>query len=86
MPTEYPLYVRHEVYQRLANIRGRQRKEIMSFLATLERDPIQRGDYETTSPEGRTVQARILGSFALLFWADHAVAEIKVIDLVPADV
>ena len=85
MPTEYSLFVRYEVYQRLANIRGRQRNQIMSFLPTLEQNPFQHGDYESTSPEGRTVQVKILGSFALLFWADHAVAEIKVIDLVPAD-
>jgi hypothetical protein len=30
-------------------------------------------------------QAKIIGSFALLFWADHPVSEVKVVDLVPAD-
>mgnify|MGYP001598683968 CR=1 FL=1 len=85
MATEYSLYVRHEVYVRLRNARGRSRDHLLRFLDSLQRDPFQRGDYEMISPEGRSIQVKVIGSFALLFWADHAVSEIKVVDLVPAD-
>jgi hypothetical protein len=85
MATEYTLYVRHEVYDRLQGVRGRQRVGILDFLDSLHRDPFQDGDFMTLSPEGRPIQAKIIGSFALLYFADHPVCEVKVVDLVLAD-
>jgi hypothetical protein len=85
MATEYSVYVRHEVYLRLGKVPVRQRSRLLSFFDSLERDPFQHGDYEVISPEDRQIQVKIIGSYALLFWADHPVSEIKVVDLVPAD-
>ncbi len=85
MANEYSLYVRHEIFLRLKKVSSRQRERVLSFLDSLERDPFQPGDYETLSPDGRPIQTKIVGPFAVLFWTDHAVSEIKVVDFVPAD-
>lgn len=85
MAQEYSLYLRHEACLRLRSVRGRQRDRLLSFFDFLERDPFQSGDYEMKSPEGRSIQVKIVGSLAVLYWADHPVKEIKVVDLVPAD-
>ena len=85
MATEYSLYVRHEVYLQLLALRKQPRDRILRFLDSLEHNPYQHGDYEVVSPESRAIQVKIVGSFALLYWADHAVSEVKVVDLVPAD-
>jgi hypothetical protein len=85
MAIEYTLYVRHEVYLRLATVRGRPRDRLLSFFDSLQRNPYQLGDYEAKSPEDRPIQVKIIESFAVLSWADHPVSEIKVVDLVTAD-
>jgi hypothetical protein len=42
------------------------------------------GDYVERDKIGRPLQVLILGRQAVFFWADHAVKEIKIIDLKPA--
>jgi hypothetical protein len=51
----------------------------------LAADPHARGDFVEQDEVGRTVQVKIVGRFAITFWADHAVAEIKVTHIKPAD-
>lgn len=80
------LYVRHEVHLRIGTLRSRARTEIMRFLESLSSDPFQKGDYQDRTPEGRDVQVRVIGSHAVLYWADHPVREVKVVDLVQADI
>lgn len=85
MATGYTLYVRHEVYLLLGRLPRHQRSRILEFLDRLPADPVQHGDYEARSPEGRPIHVKVIGAFAVLFWADHAVSEVKVVDIVPAD-
>lgn len=58
---------------------------MIRFLESLSTDPFQKGDYADRTPEGREVQVKVIGSHALLYWADHPVREVKVVDLVQAD-
>ena len=44
-----------------------------------------KGDYEETDEVGRPVQIKVVGFYALTYWADHAVSEIKVIKVEKAD-
>jgi hypothetical protein len=85
MDSEYDLYIRHEVYLRIGAVRSRARAQILSFLESLTTDPFQKGDYEDRTPEGRDVQVKVIGGYALFYWADHAVRELKVVDFVQAD-
>lgn len=63
----------------------RDRELILSFLESLATNPFQKGDYEEMDDTGRPIQIRIIGGYALTFWADHAVKEIKVIRFEKAD-
>ena len=85
MASGYELYVRHEVHLRIAKLRSRARTEIMRFLESLSSDPFQKGDYQDRTPEGRDVQVKVIGFHALLYWADHPVREVRVVDLIQAD-
>jgi hypothetical protein len=86
MGSAYELYVRHEVHLGISAIKSKPRGEIIRFLESLSSDPFQKGDYQDRTPEGREVQVKVIGSHALLYWADHPVREVKVVDLVHADV
>ena len=86
MGSAYDLYVRHEVYLAIGSIKNKPRGEIIRFLESLSSDPFQKGDYQDRTPEGREIQVKVIGSYALLYWVDHPVREVKVVDLVQADV
>ena len=63
----------------------RDREAILSFLEGLAKDPFQRGDYEEHDEVGRPIQIKIVSKYALTYWADHGVKEVKVTKLEPAD-
>ena len=85
MPLDYSPYVRHEVYLQLKNVPRMQRERVMRFMEALAKDPYQTGDYQDRTPEGREIQIKLIGSYAILFWADHAVREMKIVDFEKAD-
>ena len=58
---------------------------MLAFLESLSGNPSQTGDYEEKDDVGRPVQIKILGDYALTFWADHAVREVKVTKVEKAD-
>lgn len=63
----------------------RDRDFILKFLSDLANNPTLKGDYEEQDEVGRPVQIKIIGKYALTFWADHAVKEVKVTKVELAD-
>jgi hypothetical protein len=64
---------------------GPQREAIMKFIRSLADNPNSPGDFVEKDPVGRTVQVKVIGRYAITFWADHAVSEIKVTHIKLAD-
>jgi hypothetical protein len=81
----YRVLISIEVLQLERPSRG-DRDLMLSFLASLEKDPSRRGDYEELDEVGRPVQIKVLGKIAITYWTDHAVKEIKVTKVEKADV
>ena len=65
--------------------RSRDRSKILDFVDSLASDPHRTGDYEEPDNDGRPVQIKIIGGYALTFWADHAVKEVKITRIERAD-
>jgi len=70
---------------RLEKPSRRDRDLMLNFLEALARDPDAKGDYQEQDEVGRTVQIRVMGHYALTYWADHAVREVKVMKIELAD-
>lgn len=85
MLVPYELYVRHEIYHVVQGASRSTRDRIVAFIESLPADPFQSGDYSEPDATGRPCQVKIIGKYAVYFWADHAVKEVKVVDLVDAD-
>jgi hypothetical protein len=81
----YAVYLRIEAAELLKSVATRNRRGIENFVDTLSGNPFKTGDYAETDAAGRPIQIKILGNFAIAFWADHAVKEIKVVAIVRAD-
>ena len=58
---------------------------IIKFLEGLGSNPYGKGDYEEHDSVGRPIQIKVIGKYALTFWADHAVKEVKVTKIEMAD-
>jgi hypothetical protein len=43
--------------------------------------PYRVGDYVEPDEIGRPIQVLVVGRFALWFWSDHTVKEVKILDL-----
>jgi hypothetical protein len=64
---------------------GMQRESVMKFIRSLADNPNTAGDFVEKDNAGRVVQVKVIGSYAVTFWADHAVSEIKVTHIKSAD-
>jgi hypothetical protein len=64
---------------------GMNRERVMKFIRSLANNPNTPGDFSEQDNSGRAVQVKVIARYAVTFWADHAVSEIKVTHIKPAD-
>jgi hypothetical protein len=57
----------------------------MEFIRSLADDPNISGDFSEKDGSGRIVQVKMIGRYALTYWADHPVSEIKITHIKLAD-
>jgi hypothetical protein len=80
----YEVYL-HEKVLECAPRSGSSRRRVMDFVRSLASDPFQKGDYEDSDPAGHRVGVKLVGRYAVTFFVDHAVGEVKVVNIAPAD-
>jgi hypothetical protein len=81
----YRIFVRMEAAEILRAIPGNQRTSVVAFIDSLSGDPNTNGDYSEHDETGRQLEIKVIGSFAITYWADHAATEVKVVDVRRAD-
>ena len=74
---EYEVDLRREVFEFLRQRSRGEQDQLLTPLRTLGRDPYQRGDFTERNRSGRDIEVLVFGRFAILYWADHAVKEMK---------
>ena len=79
-PPAYAPVLSSEATSMLIGLSRSKQQKMIDLLFRLAEHPSQPGDYSTRS-EGRDIQHLRLGDFRVSFWADHAVRELRVIDL-----
>jgi hypothetical protein len=63
---------------------GRRRKEVVDFLKSLHSTEDSVGDFHVTDPEShRPFQVSLVAGYAITWWTDYPVNEIKVVDIRP---
>jgi uncharacterized protein (UPF0210 family) len=80
----YAVYI-NEAALATAPRSGSQRRKMMEFVNSLGENPFTHGDFSEVDGAGRTVQVKVVGRYAVTFWADHAVSEVKITHIKPAD-
>jgi hypothetical protein len=82
---DYDVYVRREAFEFLRHCRVNERELLLKLLRSLGQDPYRRGDFTERDQSGRDVEVVVSRRYAILFWADHAAKEVKIIEIRPAD-
>ena len=82
--THYHVFIAAEVVATLRTCGKREQQVITRLFDELAQEPSRQGDYAEQDEIGRPIQVVIIGSSAVCFWPDHAVKEVKIIDLKPA--
>jgi hypothetical protein len=77
----YSVYVESHIAELFPQMKPKERNQILRLLKKLRTNPFLEGDYVERDNIGRLMQVVIVGQSAVVFWADHAVKEVKVIDL-----
>ena len=80
----YRVLIAKEVIASLSNFSRREKLRLTRLFDELADDPYRAGDYVERDQIGRPIQVLVVGRFALWFWSDHAVKEVKVLDLTSA--
>jgi len=80
----YAVYINEQALE-AAPRSGIGRERVMKFVHSLASSPNTAGDFTEKDHAGRTVQVRVVSGYAITFWADHAVSEIKVTHIKSAD-
>jgi hypothetical protein len=80
----YQLYLHGRAYETLASFSAAERKTPISLFHRLANDPFQPRDYAELA-EGFDVSVMLMGRHAILYRVDHAVKEIKIVDVRQAD-
>ena len=83
--TPYRIFADIEVINTLRTIRLAQRKKIAEFFEDLKVSPETPGDYSEKADSGRQFQTKVIGKWAVTYWTDHPVKEVKVEKLARAD-
>lgn len=85
MPHPYQVWLRQPCLDYLGSLKPSARAQLIFWLEALGRDVSIKGDFTTRGTDERDWQVAILGPHAVVWWIDHAVSEIKVVTIRPAD-
>ncbi len=85
MPIEFDVEIHAHVAGEIRRLSPEDQSGILRFLDVLSVGHDLEPDYVETDDAGREIRGRIAGRHAVLYWADHAVRSVRIIDLLPAD-
>lgn len=81
----YSIFLKSDCVEFLRSVRRPLRQELASFINRLAHEPNLQGDYEDSDDSGRQIEIKVVRKYTVSFWADHAVREVKIVDIRKAD-
>jgi hypothetical protein len=80
----YAVYLHFDLLEVVPK-RGSQQKKIISFIRSLAENPSTEGDFTDKDETLRQRQIKIIGDYAVTYWADHPAKTVMVMDIALAD-
>ena len=79
MPALYTVFLAADAARLLYGLPRKDRELIRRFLEFLETYPTTEGEFQERDALGRPVEVKLIGQAKIVYWADHARNEIKVL-------
>lgn len=81
MPQYYTVYIRRAASKTLEGIDGTRKKAIERYIDYLGENPFDEGDFSEEDVNGRRVFCKVVQDYAVTFFPDHSVKELKIIEI-----
>ncbi len=78
----YAVFLRQETAESMVRIPGVRRRAVEAFISYLSENPFDEGDFSEADETGRIAFTKIVRDFAITYYPDHAVCEIKILEIV----
>jgi mRNA-degrading endonuclease RelE of RelBE toxin-antitoxin system len=82
---KYRVFIEQSAVEAIAGVRGKKRQKLKDFVRLLEENPYDEGDFHEFDDTGRKTFSKIVADHAVSYFADHAVKEVKIFEVVKAD-
>ena len=77
----YEVILHERAWAALAATKGAERRRVIALLDQLKATPFRSGDFRQRDETGRINEVLLLDDWLVTFWSDHAVSEIRVVNL-----
>ena len=77
----YRLLMTAQVFDLGQTLRASERRAWKETFQFLTDTPLCEGDYQERNQDGRLVEVLLRGNFLFTFWADHAVKEVRIVQV-----
>jgi hypothetical protein len=78
----YQLVYSDDAVRQLLQIRpANVRVEVLQLISSLAENPFQSGKFQVRDSSSRNNEIAVVTGFAVTFWADHAVKELRIVDV-----
>jgi mRNA-degrading endonuclease RelE of RelBE toxin-antitoxin system len=81
MSSSYSVFLRRPASDTLATLREPRKSAISKFIDYLGDNPFDEGDFPEQDEIGRTVYCKIIRDYAITYYPDHPVKEVKILEL-----
>lgn len=81
----FELILHEHAWAALSRAQSAERRRLLAVLDELKAAPLRGGDFHQRDSTGRVHEVALLGAWLVTYWIDHAVAEIRVVDLERAE-
>ncbi len=81
----YEVILHEQAWTALHATKGADRQRLLDVLDQVKTTPFRPGDYRQRDATGRVNEVVLIGQWLVTFWSDHAVGEIRVVELERAD-
>lgn len=77
----YEVILHERAWALLSETKGAERQRLLALLDSVKATPFRTGDFQQRDETGRVNEVLLLGDWLVTFWSDHAVHEIRVVNL-----
>jgi hypothetical protein len=85
VPLRYKVYYSEQALTYSLGLSRKDQVLLAHHVSRLAEKPEALGDYRQEDDAGRPIEVRVYGRHAVLYWLDHAVAKLMVVEIRPAD-